>query len=77
MDSVGACVFGFIVVYLKIFKRLKGFQGIMASSGDGAGHFSSTSLVRRGMASTQAGDGPAGKGSGTQHALNVQLNHKQ
>jgi hypothetical protein len=49
----------------------------MASSGDGAGHFSSTSLVRRGMASTQAGDGPAGKGSGTQHALNVQLNHKQ
>ena len=45
----------------------------MASLEDGAGHFSSTSLVRRGMASTQAGDGPIGKGSGTQHALNVQI----
>jgi hypothetical protein len=68
-------------VYLKIFKRcgrgieerFKQIQGIMASFGDGSRHFSSSGLVRRGVATTPTGDGPSGRGSRTQHALNVEI----
>jgi hypothetical protein len=45
----------------------------MASSGDGIGHFSSTSLVQREAATIQVDDGSIGRGSRTRHVLNVEI----
>jgi hypothetical protein len=42
----------------------------MASSGDGAGHLSSTSFIERGVTSTAIDNGPVVKGTGTRQVLN-------
>jgi hypothetical protein len=54
-------------------QQFKGIQGIMASSGNGARQFSSSGLVRRGVATTPTRDGNGGRGSRTRHALNVEM----
>jgi hypothetical protein len=81
MYPLDACVFSCAGVNLKFFQhfggdseeQFKGIQGIMASSGNGARQFSSSGLVRRGVATTPAGDGNSGRGSGTRHALNMEM----
>jgi hypothetical protein len=45
----------------------------MASFGNGARHFNSLGLVQREVTTTLGGNGPNGRTSGTQHALNVEM----
>jgi hypothetical protein len=45
----------------------------MASSGNGTGPLSSTGGIQRGVASSQAGDGPIGRGTKTRQLLNLQI----
>jgi hypothetical protein len=73
MYLFNACVFSCANVNLKIFQRcvkgseerFKGIQGIMASFGNGARHFNSSSLVQRGVATTLPRNGNSGRGSRT------------
>jgi hypothetical protein len=81
MYLLDACVFSCAGVNLKFFQhfggdseeQFKGIQCIMASSGNGARQFSSSGLIQRGVATTPARDGNDGRGSGTRHALNVEM----
>jgi hypothetical protein len=81
MYPLDACVFSCASVNLKFFQhfgrdieeQFKRIQGIMASLGNGARQFSSSTLVRRGVATIPAGDGNGGSGSGTRHALNMEM----
>jgi hypothetical protein len=57
----------------EIEDRFREFAGIMASSGDGADHLSSTSLVLREGTSTASGDGRDRRGPRTPQALNEQI----
>jgi hypothetical protein len=53
--------------------HFRGFAGVMASSGDGAGHLSSTSLVLREGTSTASGDGRNRKGPRTPQAIKEEI----
>jgi hypothetical protein len=53
--------------------HFRGFAGVMASSGDGAGHLSSTSLVLREGTSSASKDGCDRRGPQTPQAINEQI----
>jgi hypothetical protein len=57
----------------EIKECFRGFVGVMASSGDGAGHLSSTSLVLREGTSTTSGNGRDRRGARTLQAINEQI----
>jgi hypothetical protein len=76
-----ACVFSYVGIYVKIFKHRRrrnrrpflGFAGVMASSGDGVGHLSSTSLVFGEGTSTPSRDGRDRKGLWTPQVVKEEI----